>query len=137
MDKEIDYQLWFELWFDLTLSLDLWHENVYFCTQYTSILNSTVLIKKLAYKVHIFWEGQKVLRNINLNFDWHYIGQNLMHVIILQSTKLKATLASLSIVQGVGLCFGIIMCFESAKNSAWNSASANCRKTCVLYRSFM
>ena len=27
------------------------------------------------YKVHIFWEGQKILRNLHLIFDWHYIGQ--------------------------------------------------------------
>ena len=26
-------------------------------------------------KVHIFWEGQKILRNLHLTFDWHYIGQ--------------------------------------------------------------
>ena len=24
-------------------------------------------------KVHIFWEGHKILRNIHLTFDWHYI----------------------------------------------------------------
>ena len=26
-------------------------------------------------KVHIFWEGHKILRNLPLTFDWHYIGQ--------------------------------------------------------------
>ena len=26
-------------------------------------------------KVHIFWEGHKILRNIHLTFDWHYIGK--------------------------------------------------------------
>ena len=26
-------------------------------------------------KVHIFWEGRKVLRNLRRRFDWHYIGQ--------------------------------------------------------------
>ena len=26
-------------------------------------------------KVHIFWEGHKILRNLLLTFDWHYIGQ--------------------------------------------------------------
>ena len=25
-------------------------------------------------KVHIFWEGHKILRNLALIFDWHYIG---------------------------------------------------------------
>ena len=27
------------------------------------------------FKVHIFWEGHKLLRNLHLTFDWHYIGQ--------------------------------------------------------------
>ena len=26
-------------------------------------------------KVHIFWEGPKILQNLHLTFDWHYIGQ--------------------------------------------------------------
>ena len=26
-------------------------------------------------KVHIFWEGHKILRNLHLTFDWHYTGQ--------------------------------------------------------------
>ena len=26
-------------------------------------------------KVHIFWEGHKILQNLHLIFDWHYIGQ--------------------------------------------------------------
>ena len=26
-------------------------------------------------KVHIFWEGHKILWNLNLVFDWHYIGK--------------------------------------------------------------
>ena len=25
------------------------------------------------FKVHIFWEGHKILRNLPLTFDWHYI----------------------------------------------------------------
>ena len=27
------------------------------------------------YKVHIFWEGHKILRNLHQLFDWPYIGQ--------------------------------------------------------------
>ena len=27
------------------------------------------------FKVHIFWEGHKILRNLPRKFDWHYIGQ--------------------------------------------------------------
>ena len=30
--------------------------------------------KKLG-KVHIFWEGHKILRNLHRRFDWHYIRQ--------------------------------------------------------------
>ena len=30
---------------------------------------------KMIIKVHIFWEGHKILRNLSLTFDWHYIGQ--------------------------------------------------------------
>ena len=27
-------------------------------------------------KVHIFWEGHKILHNLHQLFDWHYMGQN-------------------------------------------------------------
>ena len=27
------------------------------------------------FKVHIFWEGHKILQNLHLTFDWHYKGQ--------------------------------------------------------------
>ena len=27
------------------------------------------------FKVHIFWEGHKILQNFHLTFDWHSIGQ--------------------------------------------------------------
>ena len=26
-------------------------------------------------KVHIFWEGYKILQNLHRRYDWHYIGQ--------------------------------------------------------------
>ena len=29
----------------------------------------------LKFKVHIFWEGHKILRNLQQLFDWQYIGQ--------------------------------------------------------------
>ena len=29
------------------------------------------------FKVHIFWKGHKILWNLPLTFDWHYIGQKL------------------------------------------------------------
>ena len=28
-----------------------------------------------AFKVHVFWEGHKILRNLHQLFDWQYIGQ--------------------------------------------------------------
>ena len=28
----------------------------------------------MSHKVHIFWEGHKILQNLHLTFDWHYIG---------------------------------------------------------------
>ena len=28
-----------------------------------------------SYKVHIFWEGHKILQNLHQLFDWQYIGQ--------------------------------------------------------------
>ena len=30
-------------------------------------------VRQRAHKVHIFWEGHKILRNLYLTFDWHYI----------------------------------------------------------------
>ena len=33
-------------------------------------------ITSFSFKVHIFWEDHKILRNSHLTFDWHYIGQN-------------------------------------------------------------
>ena len=38
-------------------------------------------------KVHIFWEGHKILRNLLLTFDWYYIGQK--EVKILQNFVFK------------------------------------------------
>ena len=34
-----------------------------------------LMIEIRCIKVHIFWEGHKILRNLHLRFDWHYIGQ--------------------------------------------------------------
>ena len=31
--------------------------------------------KTVSFKVHISWEGHKILQNLNYRFDWHYIGQ--------------------------------------------------------------
>ena len=31
-----------------------------------------IVIFEVSYKVHIFWEGHKILRSLPLTFDWHY-----------------------------------------------------------------
>ena len=28
-----------------------------------------------AFKVHVFWEGHKILQDLHCRFDWHYIEQ--------------------------------------------------------------
>ena len=35
------------------------------------VLASLKICKYLC-KVHIFWEGHKILRNLHLTLDWHY-----------------------------------------------------------------
>ena len=42
------------------------------------IFDTKVFFQKVFFlyiKVHIFWESHKILRNLHLTFDWHYIGQ--------------------------------------------------------------
>ena len=34
-----------------------------------------MFIVDLTLKVHIFWEGHKILQNLHQSFDWQYIGQ--------------------------------------------------------------
>ena len=36
-------------------------------------------------KVHIFWEGRKILPNLHITFDWHYITQDKSKVKISQN----------------------------------------------------
>ena len=35
------------------------------------------VVKKILDKVHIFWEGHKILRNLHLTFDCNYCSQKL------------------------------------------------------------
>ena len=37
------------------------------------IRQSFLQYHNLTCKVHIFWEGRKILRNLHRRFDWHYI----------------------------------------------------------------
>ena len=34
-------------------------------------------IQSMTVKVHILWEGHKILRNFHRIFDWHYIGSDI------------------------------------------------------------
>ena len=45
-------------------------QNWYFSMDFFRNLQLTV-----SFKVHIFWESHKILQNLQLTFDWHYIGQ--------------------------------------------------------------
>ena len=50
-------------------------------TTYLMVFHSALLplgnfdIFWLGGKVQLFWEGHKILQNLHLTFDWHYIGQ--------------------------------------------------------------
>ena len=48
-----------------SISRKLSQKNTTFFERFLSVLG----------KVHIFWEGHKILRNLHLTFDWHHIGQ--------------------------------------------------------------
>ena len=52
-----------------------------------AILRQVVLTNQFAIpckvwgiKVHIFWEGQRILRNLHLTFDWHYKRQSKVKI---------------------------------------------------------
>ena len=47
-----------------------------FFTDFTWICN-TVHCMYILCRVHIFWEGHKILRNLHQFFDWQYIGQRI------------------------------------------------------------
>ena len=44
---------------------------------FTNLLENKLLCQIFVFrvKVHIFWEGHKILRNLHQLFDWQYIGQ--------------------------------------------------------------
>ena len=48
------------------------HKNYYLLYYYTT---TTYTSSSPYCKVHIFWEGHKILQNLHLTFDWHYIRQ--------------------------------------------------------------
>ena len=47
----------------------------YICTLYDMIFFSWSTFSLVDCKVHIFWEGHKILRNFHLTYDWRNIGQ--------------------------------------------------------------
>ena len=54
-----------------------WDSNLVIKTypNHHSALSIFEILKRYLVKVHIFWEGYKILRNLHLTFDWNYIGQ--------------------------------------------------------------
>ena len=40
-----------------------------------NVFSLSVILITLEFKVHIFWEGHKILRNLRRLFDWHYLEQ--------------------------------------------------------------
>ena len=61
------------------LSLDGWT-----CLQITR--NGFRLVK-----VHIFWEGHKILQNLHPTFDWHYIEQKILQNFVAFSEYMNLT----------------------------------------------
>ena len=53
--------------------------SIYECVVPCYLYNFTIIkwyqISPFMNKVHIFWEGHKILQNLHRKFDWHYIGQ--------------------------------------------------------------
>ena len=69
-------------------------ENHGKATETKSMSQSILMMNHLhglkdVFKVHIFWEGRKILRNLHLTFDWHYIDRTKVrlrfHKILLPS----------------------------------------------------
>ena len=52
-------------------------ENFHRCIQCIQFLKAL----KITIKVHIFWEGHKILQNLHLTFDWHNIGTILQNFV--------------------------------------------------------
>ena len=56
-----------------TMNKDHFSWQIYGAGTYTVYLPSTMTVWYC--KVHIFWEGHKILQNLHRRFDWHCIGQ--------------------------------------------------------------
>ena len=52
-------------------------DKILYTTILKAILPTPLQVSKtiVTIKVHIFWEGHKILRNLHIIFDWHYTGQ--------------------------------------------------------------
>ena len=51
------------------------HKNYHICQNFLLTFN-------WVFKVHIFWEGHKIFRNLHLPFDWHYIGHKISQIFV-------------------------------------------------------
>ena len=52
------------------------NSDIYITFPNTTI-NSYILVTIICSRVHIFWEGHKVLQNLHQLFDWQYIRQRI------------------------------------------------------------
>ena len=56
------------------LILTIW-DSMAFCLFNLRQYQKTSVDFHFLLQVYIFWEGHKILRNLNCRFDWHYTGQ--------------------------------------------------------------
>ena len=65
-------------------------------------------INKFSVKVHTFWEGDKILRNLHQLFDWQYIGQIISQSFVAFSEYMNFNKSRPSDVFWSGLQFMLI-----------------------------
>ena len=77
----------FELWQQQKTSACIWYLFFNQKIIYSENCHFWSVCKRLV-KIHIFWEGQKILWTLHLTFDWHYIGQKYSQVSIKRAARL-------------------------------------------------
>ena len=77
---------WFFIWYQIICFWTSFNQSIYISTVSSLCLMSallncfiTVSAEQWDIKVHIFWEGHKILRNVHRRFDWQYIIQIMDH----------------------------------------------------------
>ena len=73
-------------------------------------------------KVHIFWEGHKILQNLHLTFDWNYIGPKVrwrfLKILRAFSEYMNFTKKKFCVLQKKVLSFGLNRTVEVPPNSS-------------------